>query len=221
MGYSEEERNEEFSSKNVLIYVCQALKITNSKERLKQVLPSYEDALATVTKAVVDENTKTLKKSLQEEVMKMASEKWREQYMSIHSTTLVLPMSQQEIIIAASARGIEVNENNFKDKYLRYNSAHGLLRNACQIPGCPHYLKPHNNFNQHLSVEREEAKFAHQLHLLSNSMAKKGVDSIVKAVTSGEHSGNNGRKKKSPPQPVDLDTLKEQIKTLTSKYQGT
>ncbi|CAL4075192.1 unnamed protein product [Meganyctiphanes norvegica] len=220
MGYSEEERKEEFSNKKVLIYVCQALKINNSKERLKQVLPSYEDALSTVTKAVVDENTKTLKTSLQKQVMKMASEMWREQYMKIHAPTLVMPMTQQEIIAAATACGIQVDDNTFKQVYKRYNAGHGLLGNACQIPSCPHYLKPQRNFNQHLSVEREvEGHFPHQLHLVSNTMAKKGVDSVVQAVTSGDHSGNNGRRKKTPPQPDVLEPLKEQIKTLTAKYQ--
>lgn len=223
MGYSEDEKKEEFSSKKVLVYVCQALKINNSKERLKQVLPSYEDALAAVTKAVVHENTKSLRKSLQNQVMKMASEKWREQYMKIHQPVLVMPMNQQEIITAASARGIQVDGNNFNEVYKRYNSTQGLLRNACQIPNCPHYLQPHRNFNQHLSVEREvEGHFPHALHLVSNKIAKKGVDAVVKEVISGQHTGTNQRSKKKSPtcQPDDLDPLKDQIKTLTLRYQG-
>ncbi|KAK7080049.1 hypothetical protein SK128_018433 [Halocaridina rubra] len=100
----------------------------------------------------------------------------------------------------------------------KYNDRLGILRNACQIPGCPHYLQPHNNYNQHLYIEREQEDFPHSLHLVSHEFHRLGLDGVLQEVTSGNHGGTNARKRPPPPSPGALQPLTEEIKTLLTIY---
>ncbi|KAG7165468.1 hypothetical protein Hamer_G007313, partial [Homarus americanus] len=163
MGVPNDSIKEASDPSQVLRYVNEALQHHSSKERLSKDLDTTEEAMEFIKKKVIQENTKTLKESLLKEGQECAEAEWHKAYTVLHSP-LVMPLKQKQIIEAAQAKGIEVTEETFSRIY-RYDERLGLLRNACQIPGCPHYLSPHRNFNQHLAVEREHKNFPHCLHL--------------------------------------------------------
>ncbi|KAK7074263.1 hypothetical protein SK128_018413 [Halocaridina rubra] len=208
-----------YSPDQVTVYVCEALQTKSSRDRLSKDLPSIEESLNVVRKRVREENARTLRVVIFKGVSDFAAQHWKDSYYKVHNP-LVMPMSQEEIIEAAQSRGIEVTYDTFAQTY-RYNSKVGLLRNACQIPGCPHYLQPHNNFNQHISVEREQEQFPHAIHLISNTFYSQGINSVIQEVTSGNHTGTQNRRRPTPPLESSLVPLMEQLGTLLNHYAAT
>ncbi|KAK4301491.1 hypothetical protein Pmani_026269 [Petrolisthes manimaculis] len=134
-----------------------------------------------------------------------AEDEWRALYTVAHKP-LVKPMSPHQVIEAAQARSVQVTEESFLQVY-RYDKKLKLVRNACQIPGCPHYLIPHRNFNQHLSVARERSNFPHALHLVSHNLSDQSVEAVVQEVASCSQAGRQDRRKPSPIDPSSLDPL--------------
>lgn len=216
MGLPDEAIQEAFKPAQVMVYVTMALNIKNSKDRLKRDLQSTDSVLETVTKKVVQENARSLRISVLKEVEEYAVVQWREAYLRAHKP-LVMPMTVEEVIEAAKSRNIEVTRDTFHKVY-RYTERLGLLRNACQIPDCPHYLQPHNNFNQHLSIEREEGDFPHALHLVSHEFCGQGIDGVIKEVVSGKHTGTKNRKPPPQPAPTALQPLLTQLESLLQLY---
>lgn len=221
MGLSDDAIQEIFHPKQIVIYLSECLKTNSSRDRLSKDLPEVESAYAgayeEIKKKVHEENQRKIRGIIWEEVIEYSEREWREAYMKVHSP-LVMPLTRQEVIDAAQARGIEVTMDSFDQVYRRYSAKLGLLRNACQIPGCPHYLQPHNNFNQHLSIEREKGEFPHSLHLASHEFHNQGIEGVIEEVMSGKHCGTKNRKVPSPPTSAALEPLTDQIERLLKVY---
>ncbi|XP_068228383.1 uncharacterized protein [Palaemon carinicauda] len=216
MEIPEERIKEAFDNDKVMAYIDASLQVRNSRDRLSKDLPKTKGILEVVTKKVLHENTRTLRSTIFNEVKDYAISQWRDSYRKIHSP-LVMPMTKQEVVEAAQSKGIQITMETFHKVY-RYNEKVGILRNACQIPGCPHYLQPHNNFNQHLFVEREDGCFPHALHLVSHEFCSQGLDTVVQEVVSGKHAGTRNRKLPPPPPLDSLQVLNKELQSLISHY---
>ncbi|XP_068228982.1 uncharacterized protein [Palaemon carinicauda] len=200
----------------VQVYVSEALQFRNSRERLEREMPELDVALKYIKSKIVQENGCLLRREIFKEAKELAIKNWREAYLNVHRP-LVMPLTKQEIVQAAQARGIQVTADTF-DKVYRYNENLKLLRNACQVEACPHYLQPHNNFNQHLSIEREQGSFPHALHLVSREFCHEDLRDVLEKVVSGKFAGTKERKPPAPPEIDSLDYLTNQIKDLLSFY---
>ncbi|XP_063596300.1 uncharacterized protein LOC134773155 isoform X2 [Penaeus indicus] len=218
MGMTEENKTPAFSEKQIQVYVCHALMHRNSRERLSQDLPTQEEALEIIRKKVSQENSRNLRSTLTKETEEFTVQKWRKIYMEVHSP-LVMPMTRQEVVEAAQARGVQVTLENFSSTY-RYDERLLLVRNACQIPSCPHFLQPHRNFNQHLSIERERPNFPHALHIASYEYKDANVDTVVERLAAGSHAGTRNRQMPPPPEPTSLASLKEEMAELLTRYKS-
>ncbi|XP_069949281.1 uncharacterized protein [Cherax quadricarinatus] len=216
MGISDDEIERATNLSQVLVYVSEALQHNSSRDRRSKDLDTSEKALKFIKEKVTQENARNLKDILLTEVEEFAVQEWRKAYMTIHSP-LVMPLTCKQIVEAAQAKGIEVTEETFNQVY-RYNVDLKLLRNACQIPGCPHYLIPHRNFNQHLAVEREQGNFPHSLHLISYQFSDKDIETVMQEAVTGSHTGR--QKRKNPPVPDDssLNPLRNELETLLQEY---
>ncbi|XP_064081127.1 uncharacterized protein LOC135197866 [Macrobrachium nipponense] len=204
------------SPEMVTVYVCEALLNRNSRDRVLKAAMTKEDAMAIVHQRVMAETSLWLRSELLQKVYSYIEETWKHEYFIAHQN-VVMPMTPIEVVKKATEKGIDVSLETFKQIY-RYNDRLGLLRNACQLPSCPHYLVPRRNFNQHLSVERERKDFPHALHLVSKNLGPEGCDRVVEEVSQGSHSGTNYRRRPLPP-PVDtLTPLKDQISRLIDRY---
>ncbi|XP_064113887.1 uncharacterized protein LOC135220574 [Macrobrachium nipponense] len=204
------------SSFSVQVYVSESLQFRSSRKRLQREMPEVDDALKNIETKILQENGCVLRRVIFEEARNLAIKHWREAYLNAHRP-LVMPLTKQEIMEAAQARGIQVTKETF-DKVYRYNDNLQLLRNACQIQDCPHYLQPHNNFNQHLSIEREHGNFPHALHLVSREFCHGDVKGVIEKVVSGEHAGTRNRKSPILPELHSLDYLQDEIKELLKAY---
>lgn len=216
MEIPEEKIEEAFDVNKVMAYIDASLQGRSSRDRLSKDLPEPDGILEVVTQRVLQENTRTLRSTILKEVKEFAVNCWVDEYKKVHSP-LVMPMTKQEVIEAAQSRDIQVTQDTFHKVY-RYNDQLGILRNACQIPGCPHYLQPHNNFNQHLSVEREKESFPHCLHLVSHEFCIQGLDAVFKEVLSGKHAGTQNRKLPPPPTLDTLHPLHRELESLILHY---
>ncbi|XP_064113805.1 LOW QUALITY PROTEIN: uncharacterized protein LOC135220545 [Macrobrachium nipponense] len=216
MEIPEERIDEAFDASKVMAYIDASLQGRNSRDRLSKDLPKPDGILEVVIKRVLQENTRTLRSTILKEVKDYAVNYWLDEYKQVHSA-LVMPLRKQEVIEAAQSRGIQVTQDTFQKVY-RYNEQLGILRNACQIPGCPHYLQPHNNFNQHLSVEREVENFPHCLHLVSREFCIQGLDAVFEEVLSGKHAGTQNRKLPPPPTLETLHPLHRELESLIIHY---
>lgn len=204
------------SSLSVQVYVSESLQFRSSRKRLEREMPEVNDALKCIETKILQENAFVLRRAIFKEARDLAIKHWREVYLNAHRP-LVMPLTRQEIVEAAQARGIQVTKETF-DKVYRYNDNLQLLRNACQIQDCPHYLQPHNNFNQHLSIEREHGNFPHALHLVSREFCHEDVGGVIEKVVSGERAGTRNRKSPTLPELHSLDYLGDQIKELLKVY---
>ncbi|XP_071514565.1 uncharacterized protein [Panulirus ornatus] len=207
---------EAFDPAQVMVYVSEALHHRSSRERLSKEPDGSEQVFELVKKKVTQENARNLKGTLLKEVEKLVVEQWRETYMAIHSP-LVMPLTQEQVVEAAKARGIEVTVETFGQIY-RYDVHLKLLRNACQILGCPHYLIPRRSFNQHLSVERESSNFPHALHVVSHKFSNESVEMVAQEITKGTLAGHKKRKIPLPPEPSSLNYLKNEMQSLLLEY---
>lgn len=216
MGLRYDKIEEAFSESQVLVYVVHALTIRNSKERLSKDLSGKEEALELVRKKVTMENTRTLRTTVMKVVEEFAVGEWHKAYTAAH-TPLVMPMTRGQIIEAAQARGIEVTEETFGTVY-RYDIRLRLLRNACQLPSCPHYLQSHNTFNQHIAIERQQANFPHALHVVTEQYSREGIERVVQEVVSSIHAGRQERPKPPALEPSSLDKLSKELNVLLQEY---
>ncbi|XP_045623557.2 uncharacterized protein [Procambarus clarkii] len=216
MGIAEESIQKATNPSQVLVYVSEALEYPSSKDRRSRDLATSEQAFIIVKERVTRENVKKIKGVLLTEVEEFAVKKWQEAYSILH-TPLVMPLTREQVIEAARSKGIEVTKETFSKVY-RYNADLKLLRNACQIPGCPHYLVPHRNFNQHLAVERTRRDFPHSLHLISHQFSDLGIEAVVQEVTTGTHTGRQNRPKPPVPEASSLNPLMVELDTLLQEY---
>ncbi|XP_037793784.1 uncharacterized protein LOC119589243 [Penaeus monodon] len=217
MGMTEEAKTLAFSEKQIQVYVYHALMHRNSRERLSEDPPTQEAALELIRKKIAQENSRNLRSTLTKETEEYTVQKWRKIYMEAHSP-LVMPMTRQEVVDSAQARGVQVTLENFSNTY-RYDERLLLVRNACQIPRCPHFLHPHRNFNQHLSIERERPNFPHALHIVSYEFKGGDVETVVERLASGNYAGTKNRHNPPPPEPASLASLKEEMTELLSRYE--
>ncbi|KAK4301137.1 hypothetical protein Pmani_026703 [Petrolisthes manimaculis] len=205
-----------YDERQLFVHVCEALKYPSSRERLGREPDIYEECFKFVKKKVTQEAVNLLQSIIFKEVEKYAEDEWRALYTEAHKP-LVMPISPHQVIEAAQARNVQVTEESFLQVY-RYDKKLKLVRNACQIPGCPHYLIPHRNFNQHISVEREISNFPHALHLVSHDLSNQSVEAVVQEVASCSRAGRQDRRKPSPIEPSSLDPLCDEIQVLLKQY---
>lgn len=219
MGVSEDDINAAYDPAQVLVYVCEALRFRNSRERLARDLSTHDECLEYIKGQVAKENGKTLEQLVVKKINETAMSRWMETYLTIHKP-VVKPLSREQVIAEAQPRGIQVTEETFNQVY-RYDPECQLVRNACQIPACPHYLVPTKRFNQHLAVERLSGIFPHALHLVAKELCGENEDKVVEEIVTGSHSGTRNRKKYPLTEPESLrklDELKPQIAGLLQAY---
>ncbi|KAK3865167.1 hypothetical protein Pcinc_029210 [Petrolisthes cinctipes] len=161
----EETVQEVFSKESLTTYVVHALKYRNSRERLQNSLPSYQDALDMANSAVCSENKSLVSGDLLQQITKNITKSWLQEYASVHND-VVQPMTKEQIVAEAQKRGIEVTLDSFDQVYRHYRPNTGLVGNACLSHACPFYLKPDRTYNQHASIERLhiESPFPHAFH---------------------------------------------------------
>lgn len=217
MGVPEENILAAYDPSQLTVNVCEALSFRSSKERLDRKQRSYSECMEHIRSQVTKENEKALLENLKMKESEVVGQ-WKTQYMKVHES-LVLPLTLQQVVSQAQTHKIDVTEETFSQVY-RYDAKTGLLRNACQIPGCPYYLFPSSKFNQHLAVERAAGKFPHSLHKVSRELNSESVDKVLDLVISGEHSGQNGRKKQVISETLSLQKLKSDIEELLKVYSG-
>lgn len=216
MGIARASIKKAASPEMVTVYVCEALLNPNSRDRVLKAAMTKEDAMAIVHHRVMAETSLWLRSELLQKVDPYMEASWKDEYFKAHQD-IVMPMTPIEVVEKASEKGIDVSLKSFNEIY-KYNDKVGLLRNACQLPSCPHYLLPRRTFNQHLSVERERKDFPHALHLVSKTVGPKGCDRVVEEVSKGNHSGTNHRRRPEPPSVDSLMPLKGQISRLIDRY---
>ncbi|XP_063886994.1 uncharacterized protein LOC135114818 isoform X2 [Scylla paramamosain] len=216
MGIPQEKINAAYEPSQVLVYVCEALKNRNSKDRMSKQPDSHGDCLKEIKKQVKKESGKTLLEDLKNKITDLIMSQWRKEYFSAHEH-VAKPLSPEEIVVEAQAQGVDVTEDTFQQKY-RYDAKCKLLRNACQIPACPFYLFPTRRFNQHLAVERVSGEFPHSLHVVSKEMCDENVDHVMQEIITGSHSGRKGRKKCPIVEPEPIQKLIPEIQELLQIY---
>nr|XP_027225810.1 uncharacterized protein LOC113817896 [Penaeus vannamei] len=216
IGITEEATTLAFSEEQIQVYVCHALMQRNSRDRLSQDLPTPKEAMEIIRKKIALENARSLRSTLAKETEEYTVQKWRKMYMEAHSP-LVMPMTREQVVDAAQARGVQVTLENFSNTY-RYDERLLLVRNACQIPNCPHFLQPHRNFNQHLSIEREKPNFPHAMHIVSYESRHENIDIVIGRLAAGNYAGTRDRQVPPPPEPALLESLKEEMTELLCRY---
>nr|BDT62576.1 MAG: hypothetical protein [Metapenaeus ensis majanivirus] len=216
MGIPKDNITDAVNLNQVQRYVCHALLNRNSKDRLSKKLPSLEATLEEIKTRIIQENYYEIKHDVMTKLKDKINEEWKQKYMDIH-LPVVKPMTKEEIINAASTRGVNVDSTNFETLY-RYDEQLGILRNACQIEKCPFYLKPAHNFNQHLSVERERENYPHCLHKVTYDYSHESTETIIKELTSGNHTGTRKRRHPPPPNPDKIIEYYNGIRLLQHAY---
>ncbi|XP_045117428.1 uncharacterized protein LOC123508074 isoform X1 [Portunus trituberculatus] len=216
MGVPKETIKAAYEPSQVLIYVCEALNNRSSKERMSKTLGSHSDCLKIIKEQVKKEIGNTLLGNLRRKIAELTVGEWKKEYLSTHEQ-IVKPLSLEQVVAEAQARGIDVTEDTFKLKY-RYNAQCKLLRNACQIPVCPFYLVPNRRFNQHLAVERVFGHFPHSLHVVSKEMCDESVEHVMGEIITGSHSGRKNRKKCPIVEPEPFQKLEPEIQELMKIY---
>ncbi|XP_042877980.1 uncharacterized protein LOC122257025 isoform X2 [Penaeus japonicus] len=202
MGLSKEVIEELFGEKSVLLYVQHALRHKSSRERLSAKLDSYEDAFSYVMKQVEKESFSGLAGALEDELVNFLQKSWLTEYMAAHSA-VVKPMTREQILAEAAARGIEVTDATFDQVYRKYRPHLGLLTNACQCPSCPFFLQPNKRYNQHAIVERWTATlFPHGLHQVTYNCREEGIQKVISEFQNGSH-----RKHKGQGEPVPREAI--------------
>ena len=154
-----------FSDDMILVYTYYALKYPSSQMRMSEKLVKKENIRNAILKEICAEQKREIQKMLKHKSKTVLTKQWLSAYRSSHDF-LVPPMNKNEIIKDAVKQGIDVNEETFSTVY-KFRENVGLLMNACQSQNCPHYLRPHKNFNQHISIERKKKNFPHNLHNVS------------------------------------------------------
>ncbi|KAK4287544.1 hypothetical protein Pmani_039386 [Petrolisthes manimaculis] len=154
-----------FSKESLTTYVVHALTYRNSRKRLQNSLPSYQEALDMANSAVQYENKSLVSGDLLQQITKIITKSWLQEYTSAHND-VVQPMTKEQIVAEAQQRGIEVTLDTFDQVYRHYRPSTGLVGNACLSHACPFYLKPDRTYNQHASIERlnTESPFPHAFH---------------------------------------------------------
>ncbi|KAK7051423.1 hypothetical protein SK128_015162 [Halocaridina rubra] len=206
------------SPKQIAVYVVEALQNRHSRYRESKAAMAKADVMSIIREKVKQETSCSYRITVTEELTSRATRQWEEEYMSIHKA-VAMPMTPAEIIRNAQEKGIQVDDNNFHLVY-RYNDKVELLRNACQISGCPHFLVPHRNFNQHLTVERRMGNFPHALHLVSKKFCTEDTRAVMREVTKGTLSGTQNRTRHSPPDTQDIKPLEKEISNLIHHYKN-
>ncbi|XP_068222468.1 uncharacterized protein [Palaemon carinicauda] len=204
------------SPEMVTVYVCEALLHPNSRDREFKASMSKEEAMSVVSHRVMLETSHWLRVEALQKVGSKMEAMWKDEYFNAHRE-IVMPMTPAEIVQKAAENGIDVSLETFKEIY-KYNDRLCLLRNACQLPSCPHYLVPRKTFNQHLSVERQRKDFPHALHLVAKTLGAHGLDPVIQDLSEGNHLGTNYRRRPAPPSVDSLTPLKGQIAKLIGRY---
>ncbi|KAK3892241.1 hypothetical protein Pcinc_003862 [Petrolisthes cinctipes] len=199
-----------YDERQLFVHVCEGLKYPSSRERLGREPKTYEELFQVCQEESYSGNCQL------SQIEKYAEDEWRALYTEAHKP-LVMPISPHQVIEAAQARSIQVTEESFLQVY-RYDKKLKLVRNACRIPDCPHYLILHRNFNQHISVERERSNFPHALHLMSHDLSDQSVEAVVQEVATCSQAGRQKRRKPSPIEPSSLDPLCDEIQVLLQEY---
>ncbi|KAK4290966.1 hypothetical protein Pmani_036183 [Petrolisthes manimaculis] len=161
----EETVQEVFSKESLIAYLVHALKYRNSRERLQNSLPSYQEALDMANSAVQYENKSLVSGDIMQQIKKNITKSWLQEYARVHND-VVQPMTKEQIVAEAQKRGIDVTLDTFDQVYRHYRPNTGLVGNACLSHACPFYLKPDRTYNQHASIERLhiESPFPHAFH---------------------------------------------------------
>ncbi|KAK7083085.1 hypothetical protein SK128_000871 [Halocaridina rubra] len=180
-----------FSEESITEYTVHALCYRSSRERLQKQMTNYDDCKTVIKKKVEDENLKIVSKELFDALIESIENIWLEEYLDVHSE-VVEPMTRQQIVTLAQARGIDVTKESFEQVYKKYRPHVGLVGNACQTKACPYFLVPSKNYNQHASVERLKGRhpFMHSLHKISYESKDKDVEHIIKYIVSANMPDN-------------------------------
>lgn len=218
VGLPEDVVEELFSEKSAFVYTHHALRYSSSKQRLLAKIDSYENAFMYVKSQVEKENMGLLVKTLLNDLVSFYENAWLAEYRQAHAD-VVRPMSKEEILAEAAARGVEVTAATFEQVYRKYRPHLGLLTDACQCPSCPFFLKPNKRYNQHAIVERRKATlFPHGFHQVAYDCREGGLESAISEFQKGTHRKHKGQGKSLPQEAIS--PLLQEMEQLAVIYSG-
>ncbi|XP_037804168.1 uncharacterized protein LOC119598589 [Penaeus monodon] len=216
MGLPADVVEELFAEKSAFVYTQHALRYSSSKERLLAKIDSYEDAFSYVMRQVEMENVNNMVNTLLNDMVSSYESAWLTEYHQAHSD-VVRPMSKEQILAEAAARGIEVTAATFDQVYRKYRPHLGLLSNACQCPSCPFFLQPNKRYNQHAIVERRKSTlFPHGFHQVAYDCREEGLKNAISEFQTGTHRKHKGQGKPLPKEAVA--PLLQDMEQLTVTY---
>ncbi|XP_063609964.1 uncharacterized protein LOC134783893 [Penaeus indicus] len=205
-----------FAEKSAFVYTQHALRYSSSKERLSAKIDSYDDAFSYVMRQVEMENVNNLVNTLLNNMVISYQSAWLTEYYQAHSD-VVRPMSKEQILAEAAARGIEVTAATFDQVYRKYRPHLGLLSNACQCPSCPFFLQPNKRYNQHAIVERHKSTlFPHGFHQVAYNCREGGLKNAISEFQSGTYRKHKGQGK--PVSKEAITPLLQDMEQLTVIY---
>ncbi|XP_066946901.1 uncharacterized protein [Macrobrachium rosenbergii] len=169
------------------LFVAAILNERDAKKQLPDVPSSQEKVLSLVREKILKEILAELRTDSSRDwsLANDIEEKWKEEFKKIHRS-FAIPMTPQQIVAEAQARGIAVRQETFGDVY-KYDDHTRLLRNACQVRECPHYLMPRKNFNMHLSQSKTLNHHPESLHWIIRKYGHHGVDRVNQELLSRKH----------------------------------
>ncbi|XP_064115036.1 uncharacterized protein LOC135221141 [Macrobrachium nipponense] len=169
-----------------LLFVAAILNKKEAKKQLPDVPSSQDKVLSLAREKILREILVELRKvsSRDWSLAKNIEEEWKEEFKKRHRS-LAIPMTPQQIVAEAQGRGVAVRQETFHDVY-KYDDYTQLLRNACQIRECPHYLVPHKNFNLHLSQSKISGHHVESFHWIIRKYGHHGMERVKQELHSKE-----------------------------------
>jgi hypothetical protein len=169
--------------------VHHALKYTSSADRMSP-MATYEEAVRSIKTDFVRKATANAEEAAIREYQTLAKERYIAEYHEMHDSVDIL--AREEIIVTGQSLGIEVTEENF-DTFYSINPNNGLPGNACMCRKCPSFLKPSENFGNHMSLMRKKPGFVEAAHATVFANLDKTVPEVQQQLRAGTHTGTHGR----------------------------